>query len=53
MLEADLVMVGRGFGVVDASVMPSGPCANTNLSTMMIAEKMADHILDDLRRGQR
>ncbi len=34
----------EGLWVVDASVMPSVPCATTNLSTMMIAEKMADHI---------
>ncbi|MFE0017322.1 GMC family oxidoreductase [Mesorhizobium sp. NPDC059054] len=34
----------NGLRVVDASVMPSVPCATTNLSTMMIAEKMAHHI---------
>ncbi len=35
----------RGLRVVDASVMPWIPRANTNLPTMMIAEKMSDHIL--------
>jgi 5-(hydroxymethyl)furfural/furfural oxidase len=38
----------RGIGglrVVDASSMPSLPRANSNLATIMLAEKMADHML--------
>lgn len=30
-----------GLSIADASVMPSIPCANTNLPTLMIAERMA------------
>ncbi|MGE0035285.1 MAG: GMC family oxidoreductase [Xanthobacteraceae bacterium] len=36
----------QGLRVADASVMPSVPCANTNLPTIMIGEKMAATILD-------
>ena len=30
--------------VADSSIMPDVPCANTNVTTMMIAEKVADAI---------
>lgn len=39
----------RGIGglrVVDASIFPVVPCANTNFPTIMTAEKIADAILD-------
>ena len=37
----------EGLRIVDASIMPSVPRANTNLATLMIGEKMADAILAD------
>jgi len=34
-----------GLRVIDASIMPTIPRANTNLTTIMIAERMADRLL--------
>jgi 5-(hydroxymethyl)furfural/furfural oxidase len=36
----------EGLRVVDASLMPSIPCANIHLTTIMIAEKISDDILE-------
>jgi 5-(hydroxymethyl)furfural/furfural oxidase len=36
-----------GLRVIDASIMPTVPCANTNITTIMIAEKIADEILQE------
>jgi 5-(hydroxymethyl)furfural/furfural oxidase len=34
-----------GLRVVDASLFPMVPCANTNFPTLMSAEKIADAVL--------
>jgi 5-(hydroxymethyl)furfural/furfural oxidase len=42
---AGRVRAVEGLRVVDASLFPIVPCANTNFPTMMTAEKIADAIL--------
>lgn len=37
----------QGLRVADASIMPNVPCANTNLPTIMIGEKVAATILNE------
>ncbi|MTH78446.1 GMC family oxidoreductase [Paracoccus aestuariivivens] len=39
----------RGLHVVDASLMPSIPCANTNIPTIMLAERIADKLKAAMR----
>jgi 5-(hydroxymethyl)furfural/furfural oxidase len=41
------VMGVAGLRVADASIMPMVPCANTNLPTIMIGEKLAATILGE------
>ena len=48
-----LVYGVNGLRVVDASIFPVVPCANTNFPTMMTAEKIADEILRTEAPAQR
>src|SRR5579859_1090119 len=48
-----LVYGVSGLRVVDASIFPVVPCANTNFPTMMTAEKIADDILRTEAPAQR
>ncbi|MGN7870747.1 GMC family oxidoreductase [Paracoccus sp. 22332] len=41
-----------GLSIADASVMPSIPCANTNLPTIMVAERIAAMIPSALRQAE-
>nr|WP_277600663.1 GMC family oxidoreductase [Paracoccus haematequi] len=41
-----------GLSIADASVMPSIPCANTNLPTIMVAERIAAMIASALRQAE-
>jgi 5-(hydroxymethyl)furfural/furfural oxidase len=43
--EAGRVRGMGGLRVVDASIFPVVPCANTNFPTLMVAEKISDAIL--------
>jgi len=43
--QVGLVHGVHGLRVVDASIFPVVPCANTNFPTMMVAEKIADEML--------
>ena len=43
--SAGVVRDVQGLRVVDASLFPSVPCANTNFPTLMVAERIADDIL--------
>ena len=37
-----------GLRVADTSIMPSVPCANTNIPTVMVGEKIAAAVLADV-----
>jgi 5-(hydroxymethyl)furfural/furfural oxidase len=36
-----------GLRIVDASIMPTVPRGNTNIPTIMVAEKISDKILSE------
>jgi 5-(hydroxymethyl)furfural/furfural oxidase len=49
-VDPDCRLIGcSGLRVIDASVMPTVVRANTHLTTVMIAEKMADHLKQSVK----
>ncbi len=49
-VDPDCRVIGcSGLRVIDASVMPTVVRANTHLTTVMIAEKMADHLKQSVK----
>ncbi len=46
--ERGLVHGVHGLRIADASIMPRVPSANTNVPTIMIGERMAEFVRDDL-----
>ena len=46
--ERGLVHGVRGIRIADASIMPRVPSANTNIPTIMIGERMAEWVRDEL-----
>jgi 5-(hydroxymethyl)furfural/furfural oxidase len=41
----------EGLRVIDASIMPTVPRGNTNIPTIMVAEKLADALLGEISAG--
>jgi 5-(hydroxymethyl)furfural/furfural oxidase len=41
----------EGLRVIDASIMPTVPRGNTNIPTIMVAEKLADEMLSEISAG--
>jgi 5-(hydroxymethyl)furfural/furfural oxidase len=46
--ERGLVHGVAGLRIADASIMPRVPSANTNIPTIMIGERMAGFVAEDL-----
>ena len=52
-VDPDCRVIGcSGLRVIDASVMPTVVRANTHLTTVMIAEKLADHLKQSVKNSR-